>query len=936
MAAMTTVLKAIITADASKMKKTMAEAGSSMDAFSEKATATGKKLTRNVTAPLIAVGGLSIKAAADFEASMTKIQSLVGLSAETVQGFEQDVRRLAGTTAQAPKDLADAMFFITSAGLRGAAATETLEAAAKAAAVGLGDTATIADLATSALNAYGESNISATKATDVMVAAVREGKLEAGELAGSMGRVLPIASAMGVRFDEVGAAFAALSRTGTNAAEAATQVRGILSSLLRPSVQAEKALKGMGLSSEGLRKQIKEEGLLATLKTLSEEFAGNEAAAASVFGNIRALSGVMDLMGANVATTEQIFANMKDTTGALDQAFDATSETAAFKLSQAMANIKQALIDLGNVLIPIVVPVLENLSGIVKTLATGFGNLPGPIKSTAVAMATMAAAAGPVAIGVGKLTGAGGRGVLGSLLGVVKKHPVAFAAATVGAVAFGKIIGGMRKRAQEAKDRMAILRKEIEDSGDPTATLTARVQELAARLSDLKGSAEEADPSIGDFVGSQTMLSELIKRDVVPQFQKLDIEMSSLMPIVEKGTDEFHKLGDQTKHLVRQEDAFVKKLREADESILGVTNRLAEQIVNGELTTKQARQIMIAIDETADAFDDYRKALESEAKAYLTSNQGIIDITRSLGLYGANLLDAAGDSMTYVEAQEQIARALELTDPETQKGIASFIGYGQAVKTVEEPIKEVESRFRTFKATSRLTAEELEAVRSEFDKLVQQIDDVVETAFGFDTALLRVKETSNALVEAIAGLNDEEKTQLEREGDLLRASQRYADSLAGVSEELVGLPIEEVNGFFAEQSGVLDEAFRSGELAEEEYRRLTQVLSELEQQVRDLNNVEALIKIGVDTRGVSQNFVNQLFNDQGVLDTTSFGAGVAGFLGGGSPVLPVGGTGTTSNSNTTVNVSVLDADPTAVVNAIEKYVRENGSAPVATSTFTRK
>jgi hypothetical protein len=343
----------------------------------------------------------------------------------------------------------------------------------------------------------------------------------------------------------------------------------------------------MGLSSEGLRKQIKEEGLLATLKTLSEEFAGNEAAAASVFGNIRALSGVMDLMGANVATTEQIFANMKDTTGALDQAFDATSETAAFKLSQAMANIKQALIDLGNVLIPIVVPVLENLSGIVKTLATGFGNLPGPIKSTAVAMATMAAAAGPVAIGVGKLTGAGGRGVLGSLLGVVKKHPVAFAAATVGAVAFGKIIGGMRKRAQEAKDRMAILRKEIEDSGDPTATLTARVQELAARLSDLKGSAEEADPSIGDFVGSQTMLSELIKRDVVPQFQKLDIEMSSLMPIVEKGTDEFHKLGDQTKHLVRQEDAFVKKLREADESILGVTNRLAEQIVNGELTTKQ-------------------------------------------------------------------------------------------------------------------------------------------------------------------------------------------------------------------------------------------------------------------------------------------------------------------------------------------------------------
>ena len=454
MAAMTTVLKALITADATQMKTQLKAAGSSLDKFSAKATKTGKALTKNVTLPLVAVGGMSIKTASDFEASMTKIESLVGLSSEAVKGFEQDVRRLSGTTAQSPKELADAMFFITSAGLRGADATETLEAAAKASAVGLGETAVVADLATSALNAYGAENLSATKATDVMVAAVREGKLEASELAGSMGRVLPIASAMGVQFDEVGAAFAALSRTGTNAAEAATQVRGILSSLLRPSVQAEKALSGMGLSSANLRKQLREEGLLATLKTLSEEFAGNEEAAAQVFGNIRALSGVMDLMGANADTTAQIFENMTDTTGALDKAFEATSSTASFKLQQSLANLQQALIDIGNVLIPIVVPILENLSGIIKTLATGFGNLPGPIKNTAVAMGTLAAATGPVLMGVGKLTGKGGRGALSGLLSVVKKHPKAFIAMGAATVATGFILKGFRDRAREARERM--------------------------------------------------------------------------------------------------------------------------------------------------------------------------------------------------------------------------------------------------------------------------------------------------------------------------------------------------------------------------------------------------------------------------------------------------------------------------------------------------
>ena len=939
MAAMTTVLKAIITADASKMKKTMAEAGKSMDAFSEKATATGKKLTRNVTAPLIAVGGLSIKAAADFEASMTKIQSLVGLSAETVQGFEQDVRRLAGTTAQAPKDLADAMFFITSAGLRGAAATETLEAAAKAAAVGLGDTATIADLATSALNAYGESNISATKATDVMGAAVREGKLEAGELAGSMGRVLPIASAMGVRFDEVGAAFAALSRTGTNAAEAATQVRGILSSLLRPSVQAEKALKGMGLSSEGLRKQIKEEGLLATLKTLSEEFAGNEAAAASVFGNIRALSGVMDLMGANVATTEQIFANMKDTTGALDQAFDATSETAAFKLSQAMANIKQALIDLGNVLIPIVVPVLENLSGIVKTLATGFGNLPGPIKSTAVAMMTMAGAAGPVALGVGKLTGQGGRGVLGSLLKVVKAHPKAFIAMGVAATATGLILGGMRKRAQEAKERMETLQGELIASGDPTVNLTNDFKALAESIGKVTEEAGGSVPDIKSFAGETTLTADLLKKGLVKEFEALGLNMEELMPLLSTGTDLFHEFGDETKSLAtdRNVDKFVESLRSAEDEILPFTSALADAIVAGKLTAEQARQLHISLDDTADAFDDARNATKKSVKEFLEGEDALGFFTKAFGELGGSMLETTKEAEDQVRALQDMYTIMAQSQ-EMDLINSAFEDLDFGMGKVEETTKEVESRFRTFKATSRLTSEELAAVRSEFDKLVRQIDDVVDTAFGFDTALLRVKETANALVEAIAGLNDEEKTQLEREGDLLRASQRYADSLAGVSEELIGLPLEEVNGFFAEQSGVLDEAFRSGELAEEEYRRLAEVLGVLEQQVIDLNKREALVKIGVDTTNVPQQYINQLFGADGTMDLEGFGTSVGTFLGGGgSPTIPTGGGGGGVNNTTSyININVNDADPTAVLDALERSVRENGSAPVATSTLTRK
>ena len=88
---------------------------------------------------------------------------------------------------------------------------------------------------------------------------------------------------MGISFNEVGAAFAAMSRTGTNATEAATQLRGILASILKPTSQAKEMLGDLGLSAEGLRSSLREDGLLSTLEILKQKFEGNDEAAQLVF-----------------------------------------------------------------------------------------------------------------------------------------------------------------------------------------------------------------------------------------------------------------------------------------------------------------------------------------------------------------------------------------------------------------------------------------------------------------------------------------------------------------------------------------------------------------------------------------------------------------------------------------------------------------------------
>jgi len=178
----------------------------------------------------VVAGG--VKMAADFETEFSKIEGLVGVTGSELDKLREAARRLGPQFGKSGQEAAEALFFITSAGLRGSDAIDVLEASLKGAAIGLGDTKVIADLATSAMNAFGVENLSGAQAVDVLAEAVRLGKLAPEELAGSMGQVLPIASAMGVSFEEVGAVFAAMSRTGTNASQAATQLRGIMTSLL--------------------------------------------------------------------------------------------------------------------------------------------------------------------------------------------------------------------------------------------------------------------------------------------------------------------------------------------------------------------------------------------------------------------------------------------------------------------------------------------------------------------------------------------------------------------------------------------------------------------------------------------------------------------------------------------------------------------------------
>jgi len=464
----------------------MNKAKSSMAELSKYAMITGRTLTRFVTLPMALAGGAAINTQKKFEASMTKIIGLVGVSRKQVEAWNKEVLKMSQVTGRGPEELADALYFVTSAGIRGAYAMEVLEMSAKASAAGLGETKVVADLVTSAMNAYGKENLSAAQATDILVASVREGKAEANELAGAMGMVLPIASEFGVTFDQVGAAFAGMTRTGTNARVAATQLKAILSAMASPSKQAQDALAEYSMSAEDFRKTVRDEGLIKALLDMREATEGNESALSEIFPNIRALMGVLDLLGANMQYNVQIFEALTNAGGSLERAFAEIEGTTQQKLNVALATFKTTLIGIGEVMKPLVVGVLAKLIDKLKEISSSFQAMTAQQRKVKLATLAVTAALGPFLIIVSKaipmFVALGG-----AITAALGPFGILFAALVGGALALGRYVSKQNEVLKITKRS----KKVTDDLNVTIATETMRLSTLTARLASVTKGTEE-------------------------------------------------------------------------------------------------------------------------------------------------------------------------------------------------------------------------------------------------------------------------------------------------------------------------------------------------------------------------------------------------------------------------------------------------------------
>lgn len=356
----------------------------------------GRALTQYVTLPVTLLGIAAVKTFADFEYELAKIEGLVGISGATVQEWGNQILEMASSFGKAPQELAESLYFITSSGFKSAEAMEVMKISAMTAAAGLGETKDIANIVTSAINAYGKANITAAQAADVLTVAVREGKGEPAELVKAFATVIPVAAKLGVHFDQIGGAIAAMTRYGIPAANASTYLRQTLFTLLKPTNQVKKGLAQVGLTAQDVRNSLRSDGLIDTLQMLQKKIGTNEEALGQIFPNIRAFMGVTSLLGANLEETIGVFNDTKNSLGATAAAFEIISQTTKFKFNAAMAEAKATLIKFGEAIMEMLLPTIVNITRKIRDLGNWFTSLSKPTQELIIKILGFTAAVGPL------------------------------------------------------------------------------------------------------------------------------------------------------------------------------------------------------------------------------------------------------------------------------------------------------------------------------------------------------------------------------------------------------------------------------------------------------------------------------------------------------------------------------------------------------------
>lgn len=271
------------------------------------------------------------------ESAMAKVGTIADTAKVLLESLSSQVLQVSGDMHIGANEIAEAAYQAISAGQDTGNAVAFAGQASMLATAGFTSTTSAVDILTTALNAYGKGADEAGHVSDVLLTTQNLGKTSVDELAGSMGRVIPLAAAYNVSLENLSSGLAIMTANGIATAEASTYTKSMLNELGDAGSSVGKILKQQtGKSFAELNADGKSLG--DVLQVLYDSVGGNATKFAGLWSSVEAGTGALSLASSGADKFNGVLQQMQADSGATQTAYDTMTDTMAYKLDGVKTN----------------------------------------------------------------------------------------------------------------------------------------------------------------------------------------------------------------------------------------------------------------------------------------------------------------------------------------------------------------------------------------------------------------------------------------------------------------------------------------------------------------------------------------------------------------------------------------------------------------------
>lgn len=627
-----------------ELKKAREESEKVLETFEEISDVGDQLATGSAIPTLIATAGAT--SYANFSRSVAEVNTLLDGTVERQKALETEILAISSAYGLDSAEVAQGYYQAISSGATDASnALDFLSIASKTAIGGVTDLSTAVGGIATIVNAFSLEANQAGDAANALFVAVRAGRTTIGELSTSLADAAPLAATLGVSFEELLSAVAAVTTAGTPTSQAITQIRAAMDALI-----SQKSINVIfqELGYESSAAAIRAEGLAFALNVVKDAAGGSESALIELLGTQEAMGLVLSLTGNQAEKFSEIMQDMEKDTGAVNRAFSAMDQVFGRELERTIVNISNLFTLLGERLAPLASALLtavnELVDGLTYLLQT-FPTLSTVIVSVIAVITLLATTIGLTLSIVGRL--GAGFVVLGNLL---KGTAAAFGIVNI--TAQGLLATLLRVAlalgALTAAFSVGYLIGEFVQWGREVYKASQLTAEAKAELDKLREAfPDAADMHIGVIENYNELTKEQIDLIREQQRQRLLInnaEIATLTAQREINANDWERINAlraQNKVIVSNDNLLRESLagRNADfqkysnEQLKAEKDRINEAI---EGNRKLARQALIAANPEA------LQALNQEYEVYIGLLDRVLAQLKANGVASGQVIDELG------------------------------------------------------------------------------------------------------------------------------------------------------------------------------------------------------------------------------------------------------------------------------------------------------